>query len=57
MREKKQPQPKLISISVREISTNTTILTFPPTKAGERRAERYRGLWDLEIIKEYNYGG
>ena len=57
MREKKQPQPKLISISVREISTNTTIATFPPTKKGERLAERYRGLCDLEIIKEYDFGG
>ena len=57
MNEKKQPKPKLISVFVREKSTNTTIATFPPTKAGERCAEKYRGLCDLEVIKEYNYGG
>ena len=57
MKEKKQAKPKLISVFVREKSTNTTIAVFPPTKAGERCAEKYRGLWDLEIIKEYNHGG
>ena len=57
--KKKQPQPKepkpiLVSVSVKEISTGTTILTFPPTRVGEKCAEKYRGLADLAIIKEYN---
>lgn len=56
-KEKKQPKPKLISVVVREISTKTIVIAFPPNRDGEKRAERYRGLYDLEIIKEYDYGG
>ena len=57
MKEPKQPIPKLISVFIKEKSTNTIIAVFPPTKVGERHAEKYRGLADLEIIKEYNRGG
>ena len=60
MKEKKQPKqptPVLTQIFLKEESTNRIIAQFPPTKTGERTAERYRGLADLKIIKEYNYGG
>lgn len=50
---KKEPKPQLIRVFVREKSTNTTICEFPPTRTGEKRAERYRGLADLEIVKNY----
>lgn len=53
MNQKKEPKPQLKSVFVREISTNTIIISFPPTRIGEKRAERYRGLADLEIVKEY----
>lgn len=51
----KQPEtkPVLVAIHVKEISTNTILLSFPPTKVGERNANRYLGLADLETIKEY----
>lgn len=51
--KRREIKPKLISVVVKEISTNKIIIAFPPTKAGEQRAEKYRGLADLEIIKRY----
>lgn len=54
---KKEPKPRLIKVFVRELSTNTIICEFPPTRAGERRAERFRGLTDLQIVKYYEKGG
>ena len=54
MTEKKEPKPKLTAIFVREISTKTIISVFPPTRAGEKRANRYKGLADLEIVKYYD---
>lgn len=53
----KEPKPILLSVAVKEKSTGTIICMFPPTRAGERRAERYRGLGDLEIVKTYEKGG
>lgn len=50
---KKEPKPKLISVFVKEKSTNTIIVVFPPNRTGERQAEKYRGLYDLEIVKQY----
>lgn len=54
MKENKKPNPKLTAIFVREISTKTIISVFPPTRAGEKRANRYKGLADLEIVKQYS---
>ena len=51
----KKPIP--LRYIVKEISTNKIIVAFPPTKAGERKANKYRGLCDLEIIAEYENGG
>ena len=49
----KQPKPKLKRVYVREISTNRIVVEFYPTRAGEKAANRYNGLADLEIVKEY----
>ena len=59
MKTKTKPEvkPTLLSVFVREVSTNTIICRFPPTRVGEKRAERYRGLADLEIVKTYEKGG
>lgn len=54
---KKEPKPILIDVYVQEISTGAIICHFPPTEMGERRANRYQGLSDLQIIKKYNAGG
>ena len=54
---KNEPKPILTSIFIREKSTGNIILQFPPTQAGERRAEHYRYLMDLEIVKIYSKGG
>ena len=43
----------LVAVYVREISTGKVLLRFPPTRAGENRANRYIGLADLEVVKEY----
>ena len=56
-KEIKEPQPILISIFIREKSTGTILNRYPTTRAGEKRAERYRGLVDLEIVKTYEKGG
>lgn len=53
----KEPKPVLTSIFIKEKSTGTIITMFPPTRTGERHAERYRGLTDLEIVKKYEKGG
>lgn len=60
MKTKKQPKPEkppkpmLLAIHVKEISTNTIICSFPPTKVGERHANRFAGLADIQIIKQYH---
>ena len=51
--KRQQSKPKLISVVVKDKDTDTIILIFPPTRAGERKAEKYRGLSGLEIIKQY----
>ena len=53
MKPVKQPKPILSRVYLREISTGRIVLEFYPTKAGEKAANRYKGLADLEIIKEY----
>ena len=53
----KEPQPILVSIFIREKSTGTILVMFPTTRTGEKQAERYRGLADLEIVKKYEKGG
>lgn len=57
MEQKKEPKPILLDIYVKEISTGSILCHFPPTAMGERRANRYKGLTDLQIIKKYNSGG
>lgn len=54
---KKEPKPILTSIFIREKSTGTIIAMFPPTRTGEKCAERYKGLADLEIVRTYEKGG
>lgn len=53
MKPDKQPKPILSRVYLREISTGRIVLEFYPTKAGEKAANRYKGLADLEIVKEY----
>lgn len=50
-------QKTLLSIIIKEKSTGKIILQFPPTRNGVKRAERYTGLTDLEIVKIYSKGG
>lgn len=52
-----EAKPVLTAIFVREKSTQNILLKFPPSKAGEKRAKRYMGLADLEVIKQYTLGG
>ena len=54
--KEKEPKPILVSVQVRDTITGT-VITFPPTKAGGKSAERYRGLAGLEIVKIYEKGG
>lgn len=56
-KEVKEPKPILLSVVVRDKSTGIALCAFPPTSAGEKRAERYRGLAGLEIVKTYEKGG
>lgn len=56
-KEVKEPKPILLSVVVRDKSTGIAVCAFPPTKSGEKHAERYRGLAGLEIVKIYAKGG
>ena len=56
-KEVKEPKPILISVSVKDITTNQILCIFPATRYGVKRAERYRGLAGLEIVKTYEKGG
>jgi hypothetical protein len=56
-KEVKEPKPILLSVIVRDINTGAALCAFPPTKSGEKRAERYRGLAGLKIVKIYEKGG
>ena len=53
MKQAKEPKPKLKRVYVKEISTNQILVEFSPTRAGENRANRYNGLADLKVVKEY----
>ena len=53
----KATKPILISVAIKDTTTNTIIANFAPTRVGEARAERYRGLAGLEIVKTYEKGG
>lgn len=55
--KEKEPKPILVSVSVRDKNTGTILCNFPPTRAGLKRAERYRGLVGLEIVNTYEKGG
>ena len=50
---KKEPKPKLLSIYIKDIDNNIVICQFPPTAAGERRADKYKGLAGIKIEKIY----
>ena len=52
----KEPKPVLVSVVVKDTILNVSI-PFPPTRAGEKSAERYRYLAGMEIIKTYEKGG
>lgn len=51
---KTETKPILVGIHVKDTETNQIILQFPPTKAGERRADYYKCLANIEIIKVYS---
>ena len=52
----KEPKPVLVSVVVKDTILNISI-PFPPTRAGEKSAERYRYLAGREIIKTSEKGG
>lgn len=54
MKQKKPSKPKLVSILVMEISTNSVICVLPPTRAGENRAKTFECLADVKVIRQYD---
>ena len=54
--KEKESKPILVLVQVRDSITRTHF-SFPPTQAGLKRAERYRGLAGVEIVKIYEKGG
>lgn len=44
---------KIKRIYVRERSTGNILIEFIPTRAGLNKANRYKGLADLDVIVEY----
>ena len=55
-KQDKEQKPKLTSVFVRDISTGAIFYMFPPTSTGIKRAERFRGLAGLEVVKQYDNG-
>lgn len=53
----KEPKPVLLAIHVTDTDLNSIICSFPPTKTGERYANRYKGLAGIKILKIYKKGG
>ena len=51
---KKETKPILVGILVKDTETNQIILQLPPTAAGEKRANYYKCLANIEIIKVYS---
>ena len=51
---KKEPKPSLVAIHVKDTETNEVILQLPPTAAGEKRANYYQCLANIEVIKVYS---
>ena len=47
----------LLEIRMKDTTTNEIICSFPPTRSGENRANRYKGLANIQIIKIYSKGG
>ena len=47
----------LLEINIKDTTTNEIICSFPPTRDGENRANRFKGLANIEIIKIYSKGG
>ena len=47
----------LLEINIKDTNTNEIICSFPPTRSGENRANRFKGLANIEIIKIYSKGG
>ena len=47
-------KPILLAIQVKDTETNQIILQLPPTAAGEKRANYYKCLANIEIIKVYS---
>ena len=47
----------LLEINIKDTNTNEIICSFPPTRSGENRANRFNGLANIEIIKIYSKGG
>lgn len=56
-KQKKEPKPVLLAIHVQDTDLNRTICSFPPTKIGERYANRFKGLTRIKILKIYGKGG
>lgn len=53
----KEPKPELLIINIKDTTTNEIICSFPPTRSGENRANRYKGLANIQVIKIYSKGG
>ena len=53
----KEPKPKLLVIHIQDTNTNEIICSFPPTRSGKNRANRYKGLANIKIIEIYSKGG
>ena len=53
----KEPKSELLTIHIKDTTTNEIICSFPPTRSGENRANRYKGLANIQIIKIYSKGG
>ena len=49
----KPRKPKLKRVYIQEISTGKILIEFIPTRAGENQANKYIGLADLDVVKEY----
>ncbi len=52
-KSKPNRKPQLKRVYVKERSTGKILIEFIPTKAGENQADKYNGLADLDVIKEY----
>ena len=48
-----EKKPKLLMILIKDTETNSIICSFPPTEMGRKRANRFLGLTNIEIVEKY----